>query len=123
MEIFREYLSNIKNLEQRARTEDILNWVNEMFPDLGHRVAWNQPMFIDHGTFIISFSVSKNYISISPERACINHFAEEITQAGYEYGKETIKIKWNSLIDFSLLKRMIEFNISDKSDCFTFWRK
>ncbi|NRG47411.1 iron chaperone, partial [Bacillus sp. CRN 9] len=32
-------------------------------------------------------------------------------------------MKWDSPVDFSLLEKMIEFNILDKADCSTFWRK
>ncbi len=123
MEVFNEYLSNIENSQHRARTEEILDWVAETLPSLGYRVAWNQPMFTDHGTFIIGFSVSKNHLAVAPERVCINHFANEIIQAGYEYSKELIRIKWDSPINFSLLKKIIEFNMSEKADCSTFWRK
>lgn len=43
--------------------------------------------------------------------------------AGYDHTKELIRIRWESPVDFSLLEKMIEFNIMDKGDCSTFWRK
>lgn len=123
MEVFADYLAQIVNLQHRARTEEVLAWVTNKFPDLMPKIAWNQPMFTDHGTFIIGFSVSKQHMAVAPERAGINQFAAEIVQAGYDHTKELVRIPWNSPVDFSLLEKMIEFNIGDKQDCTTLWRK
>ncbi|MCQ4950818.1 hypothetical protein NE646_14380, partial [Bittarella massiliensis] len=41
------------------------------FPDLTPKIAWNQPMFTDHGTFIIGFSAAKAHLAVAPERAGI----------------------------------------------------
>lgn len=122
MEVFEEYLSKISSVEHRDRMEQILNWVSNKFPNLEPRIAWNQPMFTDHGTFIIGFSVSKNHIALSPELAGINHFSEEIIKAGYTHTKMLMQIKWELPVDYSLIEKMIEFNILDKADCETFWR-
>ena len=80
-------------------------------------------MFTDHGTFIIGFSVAKQHLAVAPESAGINHFSDEIVQAGYDHTKQLVRIQWDSPVDFSLLEKMIEFNILDKADCSTFWRK
>ncbi|WP_145317404.1 MULTISPECIES: iron chaperone [Paenibacillus] len=123
METFAEFIARIDNPEHQARTEEVLNWITEKFPNLKQKIAWNQPMFTDHETFIIGFSVSKQHLAVAPEKAGINRFSEEITQAGYDHTKELVRMKWKQEIDFSLLERMIEFNIADKADCSTFWRK
>ncbi|MBY0115272.1 iron chaperone [Paenibacillus sp. FSL R5-0623] len=123
METFAEFIARIDNPEHQARTEEVLNWVTEKFPNLKQKIAWNQPMFTDHETFIIGFSVSKQHLAVAPEKAGINRFSEEITQAGYDHTKELVRMKWKQEIDFSLLERMIEFNIKDKAECSTFWRK
>lgn len=123
MEVFAEYLARIDDSRNRARIEEILFWVTNKFPNLMPRIAWNQPMFTDHGTFIIGFSVAKHHLAFAPERAGINHFSDEIVQAGYEYSKELVRILWDSPVNFALLEKMIEFNILDKAQCSTFWRK
>lgn len=123
MDVFLEYLARIDNPQHRARTEEILGWVIEKFPNLVPKIAWNQPMFTDHGTFIIGFSVAKHHLAVAPERVVITRFSDEIVQTGYDHTKELIRIRWDDPVDFSLLERMIEFNISDKADCSTFWRK
>lgn len=123
MEIFADYLAGIDNLEHRARTEEILDWVTKKFPKLNPRIAWNQPMFTDHGTFIIGFSIAKKHLAVAPEKAGINQFSQEIVEAGYTHTKELFRIQWDNPVDFSLLEKIIEFNIQEKADCITFWRK
>lgn len=123
MEVFAEYLANIDNPQHRDRMEEVLDWVSKKFPDLMPKIAWNQPMFTDHGTYIIGFSVSKHHLAVAPERAGIIHFSDEIVQAGYDHTKQLVRIKWESPVDFSLLEKMISFNILDKAYCSTFWRQ
>lgn len=123
MQVFSDYLEKIDNPEHRVRTKEVLDWVTTTFPGLEPRIAWNQPMFTDHGSFIIGFSVSKDHLAVAPERAGIVRFSEEILQAGYDHSKELMRIRWSKPLDFSLLKKMIEFNILDKKECTTFWRK
>lgn len=123
MEVFAEYLSRIDNPQHRERMEEVLAWVTKRFPNLIPKIAWNQPMFTVHGTFIIAFSVAKHHLAVAPESAGINHFSDEIVQVGYDHTKQLVRIKWDSPVDFSLLEKMIEFNILEKADCSTFWRK
>jgi uncharacterized protein YdhG (YjbR/CyaY superfamily) len=123
MKVFADYLKNIENPEHRTRTEEVLNWVSTNYPDLVPKIAWNQPMFTDHGTFIIGFSTAKNHLAVTPEIEGINRFSNEITKSGYEHSKMLIRIPWDKSVDYSLLKKIIEFNILDKADCSTFWRK
>lgn len=123
MEVFAEFLVNITDPHHRERTEEVLNWVAKTYPNLMPKMAWNQPMFTDHGTFIIGFSVAKHHLAVAPEKTGIDHFSAEIVQAGYDHTKQLVRIPWDSPVDFSLLERMIEFNIADKADCSTFWRK
>lgn len=123
MEVFEEYLSLIADPQQRIRTEEIFTWIKEKFPTLIPKIAWNQPMFTDHDTFIIGFSIAKQHLAIAPERAGIIHFSDEILQAGVEHTNQLVKFRWDSPVDFELLRKIIEFNITEKKDCTTFWRK
>ena len=123
VEVLAEFLARIDDPQHRARTEEVLDWVGKTFAHLVPRIAWNQPMFTDHGTFIIGFSVAKHHMAVAPERAAIVRFSDEITQAGYEHSKELVRIPWSQPVDYTLLERMIAFNIADKADCPTFWRK
>lgn len=123
MEIFSEYLIRIGNPQHQARVKEVLDWVCNSFPDLEKRIAWNQPMFSHHGTFIIGFSVSKQHLAVSPELAGMERFTTEIAKAGYKQSKMLFRIKWDEPVNYSLLDEMIRFNRLDKAECKTFWRK
>ncbi|KZS49196.1 iron chaperone [Paenibacillus glucanolyticus] len=123
MEVFADYLKGIDNPDHRARMEEIFAWIVGKFPNLKPKIAWNQPMFTDHDTFIIGFSASKQHMAVAPEKAGIVRFSEDIVQAGYDHTKELVRIRWDGPVDYSLLEKMIEYNLEDKADCSTFWRK
>lgn len=72
-----KYLRTIKNKKHRLRLEQVFNWIVESFPSLEFKTLWNQPMFLEHETFIIGFSVSKNHFSISPEAKGMREFFKE----------------------------------------------
>lgn len=123
MEIFKQYIAGIDSPEQRQRVEEVLSWVTTTFPNLEPQMKWNTPMFSDHGTFIIGISIAKQHMSISPEPAGIARFADEIAEAGYSATSGLFRIKWNEPVDYRLLEKLIKFNMKDKIDCTTFWRK
>jgi hypothetical protein len=62
-------------------------------------------------------------MAVAPERAGIAHFSGDIVQAGYDHGSELVRIPWDGPVDYSLLERMIAYNIADKAGYTTFWRK
>ena len=123
MEDFLEFIEHINNGQQRARTQEVLEWVKSQFPNLEARIAWNQPMFTEHGTFIIGFSVSSKHLAVSPERAGMVRFMNEITKAGYSQSKMLFRIRWEEPVNYILLDQIIRFNCIDKAECKTFWRK
>ena len=123
MEIFADYLAQIDNEKHRARIQEILDWVKTEFPDLEPKFAWNQPMFTDHGTFIIGFSIAKAHMAISPERRGMEHLHDEIAEAGYGQSTMLFRIKWDEPVNYELLSKIIHFNRLEKADCKTFWRK
>lgn len=123
MEIFAEYLEKIENENHRNRMREVVNWVKDEFPELEPRFAWNQPMFIDHGTFIIGFSIAKQHIAISPEQQGMEHFCSAIAKVGYRQSKMLFRIKWDESVDYELLREIIRFNRIEKKACKTFWRK
>lgn len=123
MDIFDDYLTAIDDREMKKKLSDIYQHVEKNFPTLSKRVAWNQPMYTHHDTFIIAFSAAKNHISVAPEKLALIKFETQIHNAGYDLLKETFKIKRAQAVDFKLIDAIISFNIEDKKDCSTFWRK
>lgn len=122
METFKEFLSKIENEENRNKLASILDFIQNRFSQLKQEIKWNQPMFIDHGTFIIAFSVSKEHIAISPEGKTLEIFEEEIKEAGYKATKMIFRIKRKDKVDFDLIEKLVAYNIEDKKDMKKFWR-
>ncbi|MGX7244681.1 iron chaperone [Enterococcus quebecensis] len=123
MKDINEFISSTSEPEQRARLEELFNWMNKNYPQLKIVIKWNQPMFTDHDTFIIAYSTSKKHISVAPETVTIAAFKDEIEKAGYQHTDNIIKIAWDQEIDFSLLEKMIDYNIHEKIHYTKFWRE
>lgn len=123
MEVFEKYLASIDNPEHRDQLEEVLTWVATKFPNLEPIIKWNTPMFSDHGTFIIGIDAAKQHMSFAPEEVAMVHFADDIAQSSYSATKGLFRIRWNQQVNYELLEKIIEFNIQDKADCTTFWRK
>lgn len=85
MQDFQIFLKGIDEPDKRQRMKGILKAVKKNFPHLKEEIKWNQPMFTDHATFIIGFSLAKNHIAVAPEGSAIRLFAEEIAAAGYSH--------------------------------------
>ena len=123
MESFEDFLAGIEDRDHRERIAEVLAWVGEAFPTLEPVIKWNQPMFTDHGTFIIGFSVAKKHMAVGAEVAGVAHFSDGIVEAGYDHTSQLVRIRWDQPVDYALLERMIAFNMAEKADCSTFWRK
>ena len=62
-----EFLSTIPDADNRERMIDVVL----TYPELELCVAWNQPMFTHHGTYIIGFSAASKHMAMAPEHATI----------------------------------------------------
>lgn len=122
MNNFQSFLDSINEKSKRERIEDIFKHIKGKFPKLKEEMKWNQPMFSDHGTFIIGFSIARNHIAVAPESEVITLFEKDIKEAGYSYTKGLFRIKWTDKIDFELLDKIIEYNVENKRGMTNFWR-
>ena len=116
-----EYLDTIKEEKQRDRIIQLINWIGETYGNLKLEVKWNQPMFTDHGTYIIGMSVSKNHLAIGLEARSMERLSEIIEKSEYDHSKMLIKIKWTQEIDFEFLKIIINEIIENKKSVNSFW--
>ena len=56
-------------------------------------MKYNQPMFLDHNSYITGFNAAKNHYSIGLEsQEIVKHFIPEIEAIGLKYGHKTIQI-------------------------------
>ena len=122
MKTFQDFLNTIEDPEKKGKMEAILNHIREKYPQLQEEIKWHQPMFSDHGTFIMGFSLAKNNIALGPEAVVIKHFEKDIEKAGYTHTTNLIRIKWTDEVDYDLIDKMVEYNIEDKKNMTKYWR-
>lgn len=123
MKTLNDFYESIPSLSNREKLQDLFDWILKTFPTLTCEIKWNQPMFIDHGTFIIAFSAAKNHFSIAPEYVGIQTFSKAILDAGYDHSTMLFRIKWSQEINYQLLGDIIRYNMSEKANVSTFWRQ
>ncbi len=117
-----EYLETIPNDDNRARMVDVLVWVGLTYPELKLRIAWNQPMFTHHGTYIIGFSAASKHMAMAPERATMIRFEQVMRERGTDFGKMFARQPWNKPFDYELLDAFIQHQLAEKQDVASFWR-
>lgn len=118
---FHPWLSE-QPLEDQTKLHELFDWIETSWPQLKPAYKWHQPMYTDHGTFIIGFSSARNHISVAVEKKTLDHFTPEIEQAGLSYGKMLFRMAKNKPFPKDLLRAMIDYNIDDKKNVKTFWR-
>ncbi|VDG23399.1 iron chaperone [Lactiplantibacillus mudanjiangensis] len=120
---FSDFINAIDDPDHREKFITVLNWVKSTFPNLTPRFAWNQPMFTDHGTFIVGFSVAKPHFNVALEFLTLEHFREMITTQGDHTTKMFWQIKFTQPVNYDLLERTIQYNLTTKADITSFWRQ
>ncbi|MGI6497434.1 MAG: iron chaperone [Oscillospiraceae bacterium] len=77
------FLDGIDDPGKKERMAGILTFIKDEFPQLEEAFKWNQPMFTDHGAFIIGFRIAKEHIAVAPESIVMKLFENEIKKARY----------------------------------------
>ena len=117
-----EYLETIPNDDNHAQMVDVLVWVGLSYPELELRIAWNQPMFTHHGTYIIGFSAASKHMAMAPELATMIRFEPVMRERGTDFGTMFARQPWNKHFDYELLDAFIQHQLAEKQDITSFWR-
>ena len=117
-----EFLATIPNDDNRERMVDVLVWVGLTYPELKLRIAWNQPMFTHHGTYIIGLSAASKHMAVAPERAAMIRFEPVMRERGTDFSKMFARQSWNKPFDYELLDAFIQHQLAEKQDITSFWR-
>ena len=117
-----EFLATIPNDDNRARIVEVLDWVAQHYPELELRIAWNQAMFIHHGTYIIGFSAASKHMAVAPERATMIRFEPVMRERGTDFEKRVARQPWDKPFDYELLDAFIQYQLAEKQDVTSFWR-
>ena len=117
-----EYLATIPDDDNRERMVDVVVWVGLTYPELELRIAWNQPMFTHHGTYIIGFSAASKHMAMAPERATMIRLESVMREHGTDFGKKFARQPWDKPFDYELLDAFIQHQLEEKRDITSFWR-
>jgi len=117
-----EFLPTIPDDDNRERMVDVVVWVGLTYPELELRIAWNQAMFIHHGTYIIGFSAASKHMAVAPERATMIRFEPVMRERGTDFGKKVAHQPWDKPFDYELLDAFIQYQLAEKQDITSFWR-
>ena len=101
---------------------EVLDWVSHNYPELELCIAWNQPMFTRHGTYIIGFSAASKHMAMAPERAPMIRFESVMRERGTDFSKKFARQPWNKPFDYELLDAFIQHQLAEKQDITSFWR-
>ena len=116
-----EFLATIPNDNNRARMVEVLDWVAQHYPELELRIAWNQPMFTHHGTYIIGFSAAPKHMAMVPERATMIRFEQVMREHGTDFGTMLARQPWTKPFDYELLDAFIQDQLTEKQGITSFW--
>lgn len=117
-----EFLETVPEGPKRERMVEVLDWVETTYPELEKRIAWSTPMFTHHGTFIVGFSAAKMHMSISLEKATMDHFEEYMKERGTDRTAMLARQPWSKPFDYELLAAFIGYQIESKKNTTSFWR-
>lgn len=111
--------------ENRAKLANLLERLEAEFPELEGNVKYSQPMYEAHGTFIIGFKPAKTHFGIIAEAPAAERFKSEAGNLGLTFtssGKVSV-VKWTQEIPFELIKKLVTFQLEDKKNTTTYFRK
>ena len=117
-----EFLATIPSADNRERMVDVVVWVGLTYPELELRIAWNQPMFTHHRTYIIGFSAASKHMAMAPERTTMIRSEPVMRERGTDFGKMFARQPWDKPFDYELLDAFIQHQLKEKGDVTSFRR-
>ena len=117
-----EWYQRIPTPDDLTRVESLFANIQAQFPQLKLELKWNQPMFTDHGTFIMGFNPSKKHLAVAIEPQTMTRFIPQIDKAGYDHS-QIIRFPWHKPLDEQLIHELIAYTIDQKKDATTFWQR
>jgi hypothetical protein len=82
-------------------------------PERKLRIAWNQPMFTHHGTYIVGFSAASKHMAMARERATMIRFAQVMRECGTDFGTTLARQPWDKTFDYELLDAFIQHQLAE----------
>ena len=79
-------------------------------PDADEKISYQMPTFAQRGN-LVHFAAYKNHIGFYPTGSGIEAFHDELK--GYKFSKGAVQFPLNQPIPFDLIRRIVEFRVSE----------
>lgn len=114
------FLLSVLTTDNRERMVEVLDCVAQHYPELELWIAWNQPMFTHHGTYIIGFSAASKHMAMAPERATMIRFEQVMREYGTDFGTMLARQPWTKPFDYELLDAFVQDQLTEKQGTTSF---
>ncbi|MFD0704476.1 iron chaperone [Alloscardovia venturai] len=119
---FKDYLVGPRVPETaREHLREALEWICTNHPELDTRIAWNQPMFTHHGTFIVGFSAASKHLCFTGEQVVQEKLRSTFTERGYRCTKKLVNLPIDKPLPFDLLEESIQLQMTLKKNVTAYW--
>ncbi|WP_018142763.1 iron chaperone [Alloscardovia criceti] len=119
---FEEYLAGPRVPDTtREFLRELLEWICENHPELDTRIAWNQPMFTHHGTFIVGMSAVTKHLCFTGEQVALEKLRDTFTERGYRCTKKLVNFPLDKPLPFDLIEETIQMQMKLKKDIDNYW--
>ncbi len=105
------YISDFPE-ETQTKLKKIRDLIHKTAPEAAEKISYGMPTFYLNGN-LVHFAAFKNHIGFFPAPNGINEFEKETTR--YRTGKGTLQFKNTEEIPYDLIKRIVEFRVSENT--------
>lgn len=104
-----QYIADFpENIQDKL--EKIREIIHREAPEATEKIAYGMPTFYLKGN-LVHFAAFKNHIGFFPAPSGINAFENQLSK--YRTGKGTLQFKNDEEIPYDLIKKMVQFRISE----------
>ena len=97
-------------VEVQAILQTLRKLVKDIFPEAEEKMSYQMPTYYLKGN-LVHFAAYKNHIGFYPTPAGIDAFKDELSD--YKSAKGSVQFPIDKPIPFELIKRIVEFRVSE----------
>ena len=110
-ESVKHYLDSQEPEKSKTMT-GILDYLIKEFPELETKLAWNNPMLVRKGKYVLGLSCSKNHIAIAPfSKQVMLELSEQLKT--YDITENLIRVPASWKLDKILLKELVKLRLQE----------
>ncbi len=107
-----EYIMQFPN-EIQDILQELRQLVKDAAPEAEEKISYQMPTYYLHGN-LVHFAAYKNHIGFYPAPTGIEAFKEELSI--YKNAKGSVQFPINKAIPFDLIRKIVEFRVSENKN-------